>query len=439
MNDHIIQNHRNKCNICLEVLTTKSKLEEHVKDKHSFACSKCSVIVETEEAVTNHMKEVHSDIDQEALLIETYECEYCDFVGHEIDNMREHIVETHTKKGKDNRFWCDSCDYKAKKRQQLLQHFRNEHIKKAGNSLEDVADDVGDDNADIKEEYRKLKNNFERLNTMFQESLEEVDRIKSEYTAKLLEATEKYRVTLTENEELKEKVEILFKLGRGYIDRVEPRNDENIPVVPAESDNKTDDNSPDDEIECLTDWATNKYRGFKRVSPTTSSQRSKEPPSGPQRASPGLVTTKKPAQAPSISEPNSTHSTVNERLQNIARSNQTARPISDTNGYPQYCHFFTNYGRCNFEEKTGKTCKFLHKKAPMCKNGTSCTRTKCMFTHPNTFGRNGPFLEKETQFQNNQTWPQIINPFSNPINYLAMNPFQIPTFPQYQDTRRYQN
>ena len=51
---------------------------------------------------------------------------------------------------------------------------------------------------DLKEEHRLLKNNFERLNTLFQESLEEVDRVKSEYTAKLHDATEKYRVTLKE-------------------------------------------------------------------------------------------------------------------------------------------------------------------------------------------------------------------------------------------------
>ena len=38
----------------------------------------------------------------------------------------------------------------------------------------------------IKEENRQLKNNFERLNTLFQESLEEVDRVKSEYTAMLV-------------------------------------------------------------------------------------------------------------------------------------------------------------------------------------------------------------------------------------------------------------
>ena len=50
---------------------------------------------------------------------------------------------------------------------------------------------------------------------MFQESLEENEKMKSEYTAKLMEATENYRVTLRENEEL--------ELGRGYIDKTEPR------------------------------------------------------------------------------------------------------------------------------------------------------------------------------------------------------------------------
>ena len=72
---------------------------------------------------------------------------------------------------------------------------------------------------DIKEENRQLKNNFERLNTLYQEFLEEGDKVKAEMTAKLHDVTEKYRVTLKENEELKEKVEILFKLGRSYIDK----------------------------------------------------------------------------------------------------------------------------------------------------------------------------------------------------------------------------
>ena len=73
----------------------------------------------------------------------------------------------------------------------------------------------------INEKYRQLKNSFDRLNTLFQESLEEVDRMKSEYTAKLLESNEKYRVTLKENEELKKKFDVLFNLGRSYIDKAD--------------------------------------------------------------------------------------------------------------------------------------------------------------------------------------------------------------------------
>ena len=52
---------------------------------------------------------------------------------------------------------------------------------------------------------------------MFQDSLEEVNRVKSEYEAKLMEANEKVRQAVAENEVLKEKVDVLFKLGRSYI------------------------------------------------------------------------------------------------------------------------------------------------------------------------------------------------------------------------------
>ena len=226
-------------------------------------------------------------------------------------------------------------------------------------------------------------------------------------------------------------MDILFKLGKGYIDRFEPRKDDKNPSVSAENENNTVEDSPDDDIECLTAWTKNKFRGFKRVSPTASSLRCKEPSA----SSPGSATTPRPTGTSSSTDTKTSQSTINERLQNIAQNSHENHRNSEANRYPQYCHFFTNYGRCAFEEKTGKSCKFLHKKAPMCKNGTSCTRIKCMFTHPNTFGRNGPFLEKET----NQTWPQMINPFQNPMNFFTMNPFQMPPLPAYQGERRFQN
>ena len=80
--------------------------------------------------------------------------------------------------------------------------------------------------------------------------------MRSEYEAKLIEANDRYRVVKTENEELKDKVDILFKLGRSYINRKEdsvdsdkkerekekPRNEEDeIETVTIEDVNEEED------------------------------------------------------------------------------------------------------------------------------------------------------------------------------------------------------
>ena len=52
---------------------------------------------------------------------------------------------------------------------------------------------------------------------MYQDSLEEVNNVKSEYEARLIKANDNYVVVKAENEVLKEKVDVLFKLGRSYL------------------------------------------------------------------------------------------------------------------------------------------------------------------------------------------------------------------------------
>ena len=74
-------------------------------------------------------------------------------------------------------------NYKCDKRGKLLSHFRNDHKTK---TVEDATKVDDEPSSYIKEEHSRLKNNFERLNALFQESLEEVDRVKSEYTAMLV-------------------------------------------------------------------------------------------------------------------------------------------------------------------------------------------------------------------------------------------------------------
>ena len=96
---------------------------------------------------------------------------------------------------------------------------------------------------------------------MYHEVLEETDKIKSEYEAKLIEANDTITTSKAENEALKEKVDILFKLGKSYLDRVEntkASDDVEIQVIEDETHNND-----------LGAWTTNKLRGFKRIKPGT--------------------------------------------------------------------------------------------------------------------------------------------------------------------------
>ena len=49
----------------------------------------------------------------------------------------------------------------------------------------------------------------------------------------------------------------------------------------------------------------------------------------------------------------------------------------------QYCHYWNNYGSCNFQEQTGRECKYEHAKAPQCKYQADCDRKKGTFSHSN--------------------------------------------------------
>ena len=129
--------------------------------------------------------------------------------------------------------------------------------------------------------------------------------------------------------------------------------------------------------------------------------------------------------------------TVNDRLQRIAMNERsTGNEFNRAN--IQYCHYFTNYGKCHFEEKSGQRCRFSHEVAPMCQASTSCSRVKCMYTHPNVGGRrNTTFLGKS---ENNMTpWPQMMNPMMNPWNLMSMAPFQHQPMSPFQGRRQNSN
>ena len=101
----------------------------------------------------------------------------------------------------------------------------------------------------------------------------------------------------------------------------------------------------------------------------------------------------------------------------------------------QYCHYFSNFGKCLFEERNGTPCRFVHGSAPICQSGTACMRPRCMYTHPNMSGRSN-FLAKNTAPNMNinpwQIQRQMMNPWwaQNMQQMNLPNPWNMNMAPQ---------
>ena len=318
--------------------------------------------------------------------------------------MFTHILEKHTTPDKDNNFSCEECDFSCRDKYKLGTHFRADHMSVGQESEQSKSTD---DPIELKRELRQLKNNFERLDSLFQDSLEEANQVRSEYQAKLIEANDRFREVKAENEELREKVDILFKLGRSYITKNENKN----PTVDAPTDATVEPEkneniaSTDDNIDDLQGWTKTKLRGFKRVTPSSHPEPVKEKPapSVPKRGTQSNDNTGRRVPPPSVPAtiPASPSPHHGQESQNYERK--------------QYCHHYVNQGRCIFEEKTGDKCRFLHEEAPMCRSGFNCNRSRCMYKHPNVGGNTGGntgFLDRMTN-----PWP-MMNP------WLNQTPFQ---------------
>ena len=200
-------------------------------------------------------------------------------------------------------------------------------------------------------------------------------------------------------------------------ERKEESGEEEIEVVEDDTDS----------TESLQEWTKNKMRGFKRANPAstatpkvpTKAQAKPKPKSATKTApneskSTGTTSGKQetPPSSPNVSPPDDSSQSNSDRLE------------TETEKYKgKYCHYFVNQGRCNFEERTGLKCRFEHKIAPMCNFGISCSRTKCMFSHPKLNGGNNDFLGKSTGYPPMMNPWQTLNPWMNPQNQFLPNPW----------------
>ena len=172
-------------------------------------------------------------------------------------------------------------------------------------------------------------------------------------------------------------------------------------------------NNDEDNIEIIEEETINieaivkdKLKGFRRTTPTTSSQARTDDQLYAEAA-----TARSANNQPPVSQPQAQDARPQGDQAQDAQP-QGARPGNDQqndqqNGLGQrqpenqhqntkvppqsikYCHYYNN-GKCSFEEKSGRKCIFSHANAPACNFDGNCNRKKCMFSHPrqNQYNRN---------------------------------------------------
>ena len=313
----------------------------------------------------------------------------CDFAGTTIILMEKHILDNHVNKNRNDKYSCDECTSEFDTKDHLWDHFQSEHKRENPRTTRSVniKQTNGEEVSKLNGELKLLKNNFKRLEGILKDTMDEAEKTKSQYEAQLMQADEVIRVTKAENEVLKERLDVVYKLGRSYLNRFEGLDKANKISAKSSHDISRDTSESrsgnGNEIELLNDveevtdssdtqqnvnpWAKSKLRGFVR------NNRSESPETSVRQ--------------------NSIHEASNNRVneRRNSASEQNSRKRTDSN--VAYCHYFSNYGRCLYEESSKNKCRFEHKvNAPLCKSGTSCNRHKCMYKHPTSATGNSSFL-----------------------------------------------
>ena len=187
---------------------------------------------------------------------------------------------------------------------------------------------------------------------------------------------EQHRVPQTENVFLKEKNETLFKLGKMAIDNRKVKDSE-LEIV---------EDQDEDGLDTLVQSSVeNRNNGYKRANPSTFAEKakgvkSKNADSDKNRGTANQANINNQGNTNNQADPNNqanNHNQAKANNQSNTNNNFNARRAV------QYCHYFSNFGKCMHEEATGYKCKFTHQKAPLCNFDGRCNRNKCMFSHVN--------------------------------------------------------
>ena len=149
--------------VCTNTFTTQTLLNTHMEENHNHFCATCKKPFNKKEDFENHIKENH-----------TLKCNLCEFEGRSEDIMVDHILDRHAVPDNGRLFTCDDCSYQCESKEDFGKHYKDQH-----RTISEPEPET-EETSKLKEELRQLKNNFERLETVFRDTLEEADQVKSD-------------------------------------------------------------------------------------------------------------------------------------------------------------------------------------------------------------------------------------------------------------------
>ena len=205
------------------------------------------------------------------------------------------------------------------------------------------------ENRRLKKEIKFMKNRFDQVLEDRNELLKDMDEMKRKYEVELADIREDFRKEKAEREHLRVRNTLLQDMSKIIVNK----------CLKPEKTSKNSNHEEDIEIvDVADDIVRNKNRGYRRVSPLDNPVKEKE-------------LDKTYTRNPNLSSKDRARNTNDDK-----RMNDDEPQVRI-----QYCHFFNNAGRCIFEERFGKQCKFAHKLAPICNFDRQCDRPKCMYRH----------------------------------------------------------
>ena len=323
------------CDKSVNTANTANYEVSHVETIHErvFSCDNCDFTCRDPDNMTSHMK-IHT----------TIQCNDCSFTTSSPETLGNHIKDKHSVGSNLAAIQCTNCELRFTDHADYTNHMKTHtdytYVKKT------YLETLEAENEHLKSEVCKLKEDFERLQSIFEVTKNTSRKDNHEIDAELANVREQFRAVKEENIYLREKNDTLFKLGKMAIDK-EQSKEPILEIVEQEDE---------DGLDALVQ---------------------------------SVIQNKGLNPKPSSKPETNTHATNVNQAKNQSNSQQPSGPsqsiptVKNTGvtKRPQYCHFFSNYGHCNFEENTGRKCKFMHARAPMCKFGQACNRDKCMFTH----------------------------------------------------------